>query len=123
MEKVVFQYAEDIKGGVMTKLTLGGALERYGVTLIIAETGAIATKGSGPDEEVRVIDGWTNGVYLNDEIRIRDQVRFPTAPDIKALMAETHDEGGTHFQLLFDVSKAHRRITVLEEEWVDKPAR
>ena len=32
-------------------------------------------------------------------------------------LAETPDEGGTHFQLLFDVRTAHRRVSVLEEEW------
>jgi hypothetical protein len=56
-------------------------------------------------------------VYLNLGIRIRDQVRFPTACDIKAVLAELAEEGGVHWSLLFDVSKAHRRIPVLEEEW------
>ena len=50
-------------------------------------------------------------------IRIRDQVRFPTAPDVKAMMAENYAEGGTYFQLVFGVSKAHRRVPVLEGEW------
>ena len=30
----------------------------------------------------------TNGVFLNIGIEIRDQVRFPTAPDVKAVLAE-----------------------------------
>ena len=56
-------------------------------------------------------------VYLNLGIRIRDQVRFPTACDIKAVLAELAEEGGVHWSLLFDLSKAHRRILFLEEEW------
>ena len=33
------------------------------------------------------------------------------------MMAEVYDEGGSHFMLVFDISKAHRRVPVLEEEW------
>ena len=54
---------------------------------------------------------------MNYGIKFSDQVRFPTSPDIKSVIAEVHDEGGTHWMLLFDISKAHRRIPVLPEEW------
>ena len=32
-------------------------------------------------------------------------------------MAELHEEGGSFVTVLFDVSKAHRRVPVLEEQW------
>ena len=99
VEKVSAQYGAEVKDGSMTKISLGEALDRYGANLIIAATGAIAKKGTGPDAEARVIYDCTNGVFLNHGIRIRDQVRFPTAPDVKAMMAENYAEGGTHFQL------------------------
>ena len=39
-----------------------------------------------------IYDG-SRGVYLNCGIRVRDQVQFPTAPDIKAVLAELYEEG------------------------------
>ena len=69
-----------------------------------------------PGGDIRAIFDGTNGVYLNLGIRIRDRVRFPTACDIKAVLAELAEEGGVRWSLLFDVGKAHRRIPVLEEE-------
>ena len=59
----------------------------------------------------------TNGVFLNLGIKIPDQLRFPTAPDVKAVFAEIAEEGGPHFGLVYNVKKAHRRIPVLPSEW------
>ena len=115
--QVVKQYQAEIEDRMMCKISLGEAIDRYGESLTIAATGAIAKKGTGPGGEVRVIYDGTNGVFLNYGIRIRDQVRFPAAPDIKCVLAELYDERGAVFSLVFDVSKAHRRIPVLEEEW------
>ena len=67
--------------------------------------------------EVRVIYDGTNGIFLNYGIKIRDQVKFPASPDIKAVLAELYDEGGSFVTILFDVSKAHRRVPLLPEEW------
>ena len=103
--------------GLIERITLGEALERYDEKLVIAATGAIAKKGAELGGDIRVIFNDTNGVYLNLGIRTRDQVRSPTACDIKTVLAELAEEGGVHWSLLFDVSKAHRRIPVLEEEW------
>lgn len=101
----------------MTKMPLDEAIDQYGDMLAIAAAGAIAKKGFATSDEVRVIHGGTNGVFLNYGTKIRDQVQFPTAPDIKAVLAEFYEERGTHYMLAFDVSKAHRRTPVLEEEW------
>ena len=61
-----------------------------------------------------IYDG-TNGIFLNFGIKVRDQVKFPSAPDIKVVPAELHEEGGAIVSLLFDVSEAHRRVPVLPE--------
>jgi hypothetical protein len=111
------QYDDEVKEGLTERITLGEALERYDEKLVIAATGAIAKRGAEPGGDIRVMFDGTNGVYLNLGIRIRDEVRSPTACDIKAVLAEVAEEGGVHWSLLFDVSKAHRRIPVLEEEW------
>ena len=63
-----------------------------------------------------IYDG-TNGVFLNVGIRIRDQVRFPTAPDLMAVLAELADTGNSYIMLMYDIKKAHRRVPVLQEEW------
>ena len=76
-------------------VALDEALDTYGEDLLIAATGAIAKKGQEPDGEVRVIFDGTNGVHLNLGIKIRDQIKFPGAPDIKAVLAEKYHEGGT----------------------------
>ena len=113
--QVLKQVEEEEKAGMLVRMSLGEALDRYGNDLLIAATGAIAKKGPGGD--VRIIFDASNGCHLNQGIKIRDQVRFPTAPDVKATVAAMAEEGGAHFGLLIDVSKAHRRIPVLESEW------
>ena len=42
------QYDEEVKEGLMERITLGEALERYDEKLVIAATGAIAKKGAEP---------------------------------------------------------------------------
>ena len=101
----------------MTVMSLREAIELYGEELLIAATGAIPKEGHGPDGDVRVIYDGSHGVFLNLGIKIRDQVRLPTAPDLKAVLAEMAEEGGEHFVLVYDVKKAHRRIPVLPSEW------
>ena len=98
-------------------MDLGEALERYGKVLVIAAAGTIAKKGKGPGGEVRVIFDGTNGVFLNVGIKIRDQVRFPTAPDLMAVLAELANSGKSYIMLMYDIKKAHRRIPVLQSEW------
>ena len=94
------QYDAEIDDGMMTKMSIGEVLDKFGTDLILAATGAIAKKGSEPGFEVRVIYDGTRGVYLNYGIWVRDQVQFPTAPDIKAVLAELYEEGGSEISLL-----------------------
>ena len=57
----------------------------FGDSFLLAATDAIAKKGVGPGGDVRVIFDNTNGVYLNVGIRIRDQIRYPTAAGLKVV--------------------------------------
>ena len=115
--QVLKQFAEEIEEDLMIVTTLEEAMDAYGDELLIAATGAIAKKGQGPGGEVRVIFDGTRGVMLNLGIKIRDQVRFPTAPDVKAVLAELAEEGGSYLMLLYDIKKAHRRIPVRRQDW------
>ena len=81
----------------------------------IASTAAISKKGR--TDEVRVLYDGTHGLDLNPGIRVRDQVRYPSASDAKAALAEMGEEGGPHYSLGIDFSKAHRRCPTLREEW------
>ena len=117
MVQVVGQYRKEIDEGLMGVMTLGESLDGYGHDLTIGVTGAIAKKGSAPGGEVRVIYDGTNGICLNYGVKVRDQVKFPSAPDIKAVLAEMYEEGGAFISLLFDVGKAHRRVPIIPEEW------
>ena len=91
------------------------ALEVYGEDLLVAATAAIAKKGPGGN--VRVVFGGSHGVFLNVGINIRDQVRYPTAPDLNAMLAELAEEGDQYFMLPYDIKKAHRRVPVRHEDW------
>ena len=99
----------------MTDMSLRQALSKYGDSLNLTSTAAIAKKGR--TDEVRVLYDGTHGLDLNPGIRVRDRVRFPTSADATAVLGEMGDEGGPHFSLNIDFSKAHRRCPTLEEEW------
>lgn len=87
----------------------------YGPSLNIASTGAIAKKGR--KDEVRVIYDGMHGLDLKPDIRVRDQVKFPTSGDGKELLAGCADDGGPHLSILVDIRKAHRRCAVLRKDW------
>ena len=99
----------------MVETTVGLALKEYGSSLEIASTAAIEKKGR--TDEVRVLFDGSNGLGLNPGIRVRDQVKYPTAADTKGVMAEAADEGGPHFSLFYDILKAHRRCAVDRSDW------
>ena len=80
------QFETEEEEGLMSRLTLREALQEYGDDLSIAATGAIEKKGR--TDEVRVIFDGSHGVTLNPGIRVRDQVRYPTAADGRALLEE-----------------------------------
>ena len=112
---MIEQYKAEIQRGLMKVTTLGDAIDEYGDELIISGTGAIAKKGPGGD--IRMIYDGPHGVLPNYGVRIRVQIRFPTSPDIKAVLSEIAEQGGPHLLLVYDFKKAHRGIPVLRSEW------
>ena len=66
-----------------------------------------------------VVHDGTHGVGVNNRIKVRDQVKSPTAGELKALMREKYESYGgiRQFLLLGDVSKAHRRVKVRRQDW------
>eukprot|EP00974_Lingulodinium_polyedra_P091413 8861582-Lingulodinium_polyedra.AAC.1 len=98
------------------KCTAGEARRRWGRRLVVAALGAVE---KNPDkDEWRVVYDATNGVRLNHRIRVRDQVRCPTWPDVCRLLEAVREDGrAVHFGITFDVAKAHRRIPIREADW------
>ena len=105
------QFEEEEREGLMKQDSLRDALADSGESFTIAATGAIEKKGR--TDEVRVIFDGSNRIPLNPGFCVRDQVRFPTAADGRAVLEECAEEKGLHYSLHYDVSKAHRRIPVL----------
>ncbi|MDE0916488.1 MAG: hypothetical protein OSB57_15045 [Planctomycetota bacterium] len=109
------QFQEEEKEGLMQRMSLEEAITKFGEDLMITATGAIEKKGR--EGEVRVIFDASHGVWVNLSIRVRDQVKCPASGDAKAVLKELRKEGNAHVCIVYDVSKAHRRIPVLEAEW------
>ena len=107
VDLVQSQFEAEKVEGMMLDMTVRDAITEYGDTLNIASTAAIAKKGR--TDEVRVLYDGTHGLDLNPGIRVRDQVRCPVAADGKVVLGEMGDEGGPHYSLNIDFSKAHRR--------------
>ena len=109
------QFEEEEQEGLMKQFPRRDALDDYCESLTIAATGAIEKKGR--TDEVRVIFDGSNRIPLNPGIRVRDQVRFSTAADSRAVLEECAKEKGLDYSLRYHVSKVHRRIPVLRSEW------
>ena len=104
------QFQEEAKLGAMVELPLSEARERFGDRLVLACLGAIEKK----DGACRVTHDGTHGVGVNSAIRMRDQVRSPTAGDVRTAMRVLQR---AHFGLTGDVSRAHRLVKVAAEDW------
>ena len=109
------QFEEDEAEGMMARVPLAQAMSIYGKRLSLAAMGAL--QKSLHSEEYRVIYDATNGVLTNQQIRVRDRIRCPTAQDIMAEASEQSREGLAHFVILFDVRKAHRLVPVAAADW------
>ena len=94
------------------------ARARYGSALEVASFGALV-KGEKEDGDVelRLLHDATHGVQVNKRIRLRDQERLPSAPDLKRVLRQMATLGLLFFALALDVSTAHRLIPIAEEDW------
>ena len=87
------KFEEDVREGLMAKMSMGEFLEGYGEHTAIAALAIIVE-----DEEVdkkRVIHDATHGVRVNHRIRCRDKLRSPGAREKKHLLREHKEEGET----------------------------
>ncbi|OLP77770.1 hypothetical protein AK812_SmicGene42135 [Symbiodinium microadriaticum] len=101
------KFEEDVREGLMAKMSMGEFLERYGEHTAIAALAVIVE-----DEELdkkRIIHDATHGVRVNHRIRCRDKLRSPGAREKKHLLTEHEEEGETAFSVVGDIAKAHRR--------------
>ena len=92
------------------------AKEKFGKTMTISSQGAVP---KGVDtEEVRTVHDGTNNVQLNNRIRVRDKVRYPTADDLEAVLREvSHRKPLLRFAIVFDIECAHRNVPIIEDDW------
>ena len=101
------KFEEDVREGLLAKMTMGEFLERYGEHTAIAALAVIVE-----DEELdkkRIIHDATHGVRVNHRIKCRDKLRSPGAREKKQLLREHEEEGETAFSVVGDIAKAHRR--------------
>jgi hypothetical protein len=106
------QFEEEAALGMMFRIPEEEARREW-PNLRIAAQGALL-KG---DSSFRVIHDATHGVHLNVDLQVRDQVRMPTAGDVRAAMQESSELPGPHFSLQLDVKKAHRRFRHRRADW------
>ena len=88
------------------------ARERFCTRLAIAALGVVEEK-----EKIRVVHDASHKVHVNHRIKVRDQIRCPGAGDIRTILRERVSAGVKSFGIMGDVSKAHRRVKVREQDW------
>ena len=99
---------------LMVPIKFKDAKRIYGNRLRVAALGALEQAPG----EFRVIHDGTHGVSVNNFIKVRDQEACPLAGDLlSALDAEFDESDEQLFGLVFDASKAHRRVPVAPADW------
>ena len=88
------------------------ARAEFGKSLTIAALGVVEEK-----DKIRVVHDGSNRVHVNRKIRVLDQIRCPSAGELRTILQEKLSAGTRVFSLQGDISKAHRRIKVRESDW------
>ena len=112
LREIDAQFREEKTSGWMLEMSDDEAHRRFGDRLFVASLGVSEEPG-----KLRVIHDASHGVHINHRIRVRDQLHFPGAGDLRQLLGELQDRGQRVFALLGDVSQAHRQIKVVERDW------
>ena len=87
------QFEEEVKEGLMTKVSVKKAREEWREHLVVASLGAVEKNIEA--DEWRVVHDATHGVRVNNLIRVLDQIRFPAWPDLVAYLDEMAGDGRT----------------------------
>ena len=112
LEKVKALFKEEAALGWMEEFPESVARERFGTRLAIAALGVVEEKG-----KIRVVHDASHKVHVNHRIKVRDQIRCTGAGDIRTILRERVSAGVKSFGIMGDVSKAHRRVKVREQDW------
>ena len=102
-EMVQQQFLAEAERGAMAEMSLESAKATFGRDLAVASLDAIEKK-----------DGSYRGVGVNARIKVRDQIRSPSAGDVQALLRELP---GVFFGLTGDVKRAHRLVKIAMRDW------
>ena len=114
-EDFVRQHFEsECEEGLMEKVELKEAVERYGSRLAISSLSVLVEEAHNGKK--RVIHDASHGVKINHRIRCRDKLRSPGAGEKQYILAYYSERNLPLFSLVGDVSKAHRRFLHDPEE-------
>jgi hypothetical protein len=109
---------DQVTRGQVFALSEEEAKKKYGKNLQVAALGAVI-KETKPDGSVtvRVVHDVTNGVGLNQTIKVRDLCNLPMAPDLKGVLREAASSRRPHFGMKVDVKEAHHHIPINRRDW------
>ena len=103
------QFQVEASLGAMVEMEEGEARQNFGERLAVASLGAIEKK----DGACRVVHDGTRGIAVNSAVRVRDQLRSPSAGELRTVLQELP---GQCFGLTGDVARAHRLVKIAEED-------
>ena len=102
------QFEDECSEGLMEKLTLEEAKQRFGDRIAISSLAVLVEEAHG--NKRRVIHDATHGTKINNRIKCRDKQRSPGAREKRYLLSYYRSRGDVVFSLVGDISKAHRRF-------------
>lgn len=105
---------EEVAAGRMIKLTKDQLKQRYGNNVAVASLAVLVSKGG---IKKRLIHDGTHKVGVNHKIRCLNRQRLPGVHEKFFLMRHYADNHVPLFSVVTDVSMAHRRIKIGEDEW------
>ena len=108
------QFDEECAEGLMEKLTLQEAKQKYGDRIAISSLAVLVEENH--QGKRRVIHDATHGTKVNNRIKCRDKVRSPSAREKQYLLAYFQQRRASVFSLVGDISKTHRRFLHAPEE-------
>ena len=115
------QFSEEEMAGRMKAISVPEARRQYpDGNLRIAAQGILEK----PDGTYRIVHDGTHGVHLNNEIKVLDKMDNPGPREMACIM-ETSMAAGERviFAVNGDISKAHRRVRVRQQDWGVQAAR
>ena len=101
-------FATECAEGLMEKLTMDQAKERYGDKVAFSSLSVLAEETHG--NKKRLIHDATHGTKINNRIKRRDKRRSPGAREKLYLLDYYKRRRSVVFSLVGDISKAHRRF-------------